>query len=338
MSIYATLEEHPYLGVAAGVAAGVGALHIWLLAFSYACLLWDVLVPHNPLPTYGASKTRRNWAVVTGCTAGIGEEFALQLAKRGFNVGLVGRNLSKLELVAEKVRKTGAEAASFQLDSSVATAPDYDRLGQWAQQLGSVTVLINNVGVSHNMPVPFDETSRDEMHNIIQVNDVSTLEITQAVLPAVRQSVLAKKADRGLILTMGSFAGLTPTPYLATYIGSKAFLQGWNSALAAELKSSNIDAQLVLSYLVTSKMSKVRKTSALIPNPKQFVGSTIRCIGKRGGAQERAFTSTPFWSHALLHWWLEVVLGVYSKLLSSINLNMHVQIRKRALKKKAKTQ
>ncbi|GME83946.1 unnamed protein product [Ambrosiozyma monospora] len=132
---------------------------------------------------------------------------------------------------------------------------------------------------------------------------------------------------------MGSFSGIFPSPLLATYSGSKFFLQGWSAALAGELKPKRIDVELMLSYLVTSAMSKVRRTSLLIPNPKQFVASALRNVGRRVGAQEKYATCTPYFSHAIFHWVIENTVGLSSKIVNSINLNMHTSIRTRALRK-----
>lgn len=330
--------EQPAMGIFLLV---VGLWKVSRVVDSYVNVLIDTLVPRGQqLGPYKPRKGSRNWAVVTGCTAGIGEEFAKQIAKAGFNLALVSRSNAKLQALSKLLEeKFGVETAVFVLDAQTAKAAEYEKLKQFTEKLpGSVSVLINNLGISHEMPVPFLEVSQEEMHNIIQVNCMATLEITRAVLPSVQEYTSATKQNRGLVMTMGSFAGLTPTPLLSVYSGSKAFLQGWSSALAAELAPQQIDVQLVLSYLVTSQMSKIRRTSLMVTDPKHFVASTLRQVQARGGARDRAFTLTPYWSHALMHWTIESVLGVFSAIVAKINYNMHVDIRRRALRKKQKTQ
>lgn len=330
---------HPYLVV---FLLAVGALKVFNVLDSLSSVWLQTIFSSGSLSSYkpqgAGAKTKHNWAVVTGCTAGIGEEYALQLAAAGFNIALVSRSESKLQEVAVKIAKQSpdVETKYFVLDAAAARAPEYTEFSAFVAALGDVSVLINNVGVSHEMPVPFAEVSETEMHNIIQINCVATLEITRAVLPAISKYTGAGEKNQGLILTMGSFAGLTPSPLLSVYSGSKAFLQGWSSALAAELATSRIDVQLVISYLVTSGMSKIRRTSLLVTDPKHFVASALSQTKARGGAQERAFTSTPYWSHALMHWGIENTFGVFSKIVSFINRDMHEGIRTRALKKKAK--
>lgn len=330
---------HPYLLV---FLVAEGALKVFNVFDSLSSVWIQTVFHRGSISSYKPqgddAKSKHNWAVVTGCTAGIGEEYALQLAAAGFNIALVSRSESKLQDVAAKIaqRSPEIETKYFVLDAAAASSPEYTKFGAFIAALGDVSVLINNVGVSHEMPVPFAEVSESEMHNIIQVNCVSTLEITRAVLPSISKYTAANEKNQGLILTMGSFAGLTPSPLLSVYSGSKAFLQGWSSALGAELSSSRIDVQLVISYLVTSQMSKIRRTSLLVTDPKNFVASALNQTKVRGGAQERAFTSTPYWSHAFMHWGIENTLGVFSKTVSFINRDMHEKIRARALKKKAK--
>ncbi len=202
----------------------------------------------------------------------------------------------------------------------------YWRLKEMVDQL-DVAILVNNVGKSHDMPVPFILTPNEEMEDIITINCMATLKVTQIVAPGMVQR------RRGLILTMGSMGGLLPTPLLATYSGSKAFLQQWSTALGSELQPHGVDVQLVLSYLVTSAMSKIRRSSATIPNPRNFVKAALAKIGRSGGAQNVAYTSTPYWSHGFMHWALSTFVGLTDKIVVNQNRAMHESIRKRALKK-----
>ncbi len=213
------------------------------------------------------------------------------------------------------------------MDFSHDNNADYDRLAELIEDL-DVGVLINNVGQSHSIPVPFLHTAREELQDIVSINCLGTLKTTQVVAPGMVQR------KRGLVLTMGSFGGWMPTPYLATYSGSKAFLQQWSCSLASELKPSGVDVYLVLSYLVVSAMSKVRRPSLLIPAPKPFVQAALGKVGR--GSQAFAYTYTPYWSHALFQWVVENTVGVGHRLAIWYNLKMHQDIRNRALRKAAR--
>ncbi|KAK6383639.1 uncharacterized protein PV06_01071 [Exophiala oligosperma] len=305
---------------------GVGAITIASIAFTtFRVLLSTFVLPGKSLSKYGP---KGSWAVVTGSSDGIGREYALQLAKKGFNLILVSRTASKLESLASEIKNLSASAVVeiLAMDFSQNRDADYAALASLVQGK-KVAILINNVGQSHSIPVPFTETSLSEMSNIININCMGTLRVTQTVLP----SILPQK--KGLILTMGSFGGLAPTPLLATYSGSKAFLQQWSNALASELSSKGIDVFMVHSYLVTSAMSKIRRANWQVPTAKAFVKSVLAKIGRRGGSIGYAHSGTPYWSHAIVAALITGVLGPMNGLLLEFNRKMHVDIRRRALRK-----
>ncbi|KAK4460880.1 hypothetical protein QBC42DRAFT_271332 [Cladorrhinum samala] len=305
--------------------AALGALSLLKGVGAFARLLLNsfILSGYN-LRKYGKKGT---WAVVTGASDGLGKEFASQLAAKGFNLVLVSRTKSKLETLSRELRLkwSGLDVKILDMDYTQDKDEDYERLAKLIAGL-DVGILINNVGQSHSIPVPFLETKRDELQNIVTINCLGTLKTTQVVAPILVQR------KKGLILTMGSFAGVMPTPLLATYSGSKAFLQHWSTSLASELKPHGVDVQLVVSYLVTTAMSKIRRTSLLIPNPKQFVRAAL---GKIGLDSNETFpnTYTPWWSHNMFKWVIESTVGAYSAFTINFNKKMHVDIRKRALRK-----
>ncbi|ODA81131.1 hypothetical protein RJ55_04094 [Drechmeria coniospora] len=308
--------------------AGVGALYIGTKLLSYLSLiLSSVVFVGHPLRKYGRVGT---WAVVTGASDGLGKEYATQLAAKGFNLILVSRTQSKLDTLAvelkQKYSAKGLQIKTLAMDFAKNDNGDYERLREMLGGL-EVAILINNVGQSHNMPVPFIQTPREELENIITVNCIGTLKVTQLVAP------ILKARKHGLILTMGSFGGWTPTPYLATYSGSKAFLQQWSNALASELADDHIDVYLVLSHLVTTSMSKIRRPSLLIPSARNFVKAALGKIGL-GGYQTAPNTYTPWWSHSIMLWLIENVPGVNSPVVIWINKKMHIDIRARALRKR----
>lgn len=283
-----------------------------------------LLTRARQLRTFGAKGT---WALITGASDGIGKEFASQLARAGYNVLLVSRTESKLQALAAEITASHADvrAETLAMDFAADAPRDYERL-KAAIEGKEISILVNNVGKSHDMPVPFVQTPLAEMEDIITVNCLATLRVTHLVLPGMIS------ARKGLILTMGSFGGLTPTPLLATYSGSKAFLQQWSSALGAEVAKYGIRTELVQSYLVTSNMSKIKRSNLLTPTPKAFVKSTLAKIGRSGGTQGWAYTTSPYWSHGLVAWALTSFVGVMNHALLRTNLRMHEDIRARALR------
>ncbi|KAH6685904.1 estradiol 17-beta-dehydrogenase 12-B [Plectosphaerella plurivora] len=307
------------------VLAGLGAvILVSKLVTAFQAFLGIFILTGDSLSKYGKPGS---WAVVTGASDGLGKEFATQLAAKKFNIVLVSRTQSKLDTLSQELQTKYPEVQTktLSMDFSRDDESDYTRLAETVKGL-DVAILINNVGQSHSIPVPFLETTREELQSIVTINCLGTLKVTQVVAPIMKQR------KRGLILTMGSFAGWIPTPYLATYSGSKAFLQHWSTSLAEELKGDGVHVQLVLSYLITTAMSKIRRPSAMIPRPQDFVRSTLSKVGL-DHFQNYAYTYTPWFSHAALLWIVENTLGAGNSLAVWYNHVIHKDIRTRALKK-----
>lgn len=280
---------------------------------------------HSQLKTFGP---RGSWALITGASDGIGKQYALQLAKAGFNVILVSRTASKLQALSSEITSSNSDIRTeiLAMDFSKNLDSDYDKLAAIIKDR-DIAVLINNVGQSHELPVPYAEDPEEEVRDIITTNCIGTLRVTRMVLPAMSDR------KRGLILTMGSFGGLLPTPLLATYSGSKGFLQNWSTALAAEVQELGITVYFVQAYVVTSAMSKVRRSTYMFPNEKDFVKSTLARIGNRCGSVGYAYSGTPWWSHALFAWYILTVGHPFGHFVVGQNLANHKKIRARALKK-----
>jgi 17beta-estradiol 17-dehydrogenase / very-long-chain 3-oxoacyl-CoA reductase len=269
-----------------------------------------------------------SWALITGASDGIGKEFALQIASKGYNLLLVSLTASKLDALSSEIKAAHPtlKIEKVAMDFTENRDSDYESLQRKIKDL-DVSILINNVGLSHSIPQSFADTAERNMKDIITVNNIGTLRTTKLVVPGM----ITRK--RGLILTMASFAGVVPTPLLATYAGSKAFLQAWGTALGAELADHGILVQVVQSHLITSNMSKIRRTSLLVPSPKVFVRATLAKIGRSGGSQGVAFTMTPYWSHATFLYVITSTVGAWSTFVLGRNKRMHEDIRKRALRR-----
>lgn len=187
------------------------------LLFSLLSLLrWvyvNFLRPPKNLKKYGS------WAVVTGPTDGIGKGFAFQLARKGLNLVLVGRNPDKLKDVSDSIMakygqtqiKTVVVDFSGDLDEGVKRIKD-------AIEGLEVGVLINNVGVSYPYARYFHEVDEKLLADLLKVNIEGTTKVTQAVLPVMIQR------KKGAIVNIGSGAAIVvpSDPLYAVYAATKA--------------------------------------------------------------------------------------------------------------------
>ncbi|KAG9308020.1 hypothetical protein JVU11DRAFT_12672 [Chiua virens] len=311
-----------------GLIFSIGAFTVARFLLKTLLVLAQTFVlPGTDLKKFGANKGA--WAVITGASDGIGKEFALQLASAGFSILLVARNEAALSSVAAEIaRKTSGkiETRIQLIDFAKNDAAALDAFKSTVDAL-DVGVLVNNVGKSHAMPTYFAETEEQENEDIIAININGTVRVTRAVLPGMI------KRKCGLILNIGSFAGQVASPMLAPYSGSKAFLTTFTSALQEEVRAHNVVVQHLNTYYVVSKMSGIRRSTALVPTPSAYVRSVLNKIELSCGAamSDRPGTITPFWSHALVDYFIHVV-GWKSMFISHTHKSLK-DVRRRTLRK-----
>ncbi|KAI9345272.1 hypothetical protein BDR26DRAFT_835271 [Obelidium mucronatum] len=301
-------------------AAAVGAIAVGHAVLKLAHTVANAYaVPGRPLRSFGAAPG--SWAIVTGASDGIGREFAAQLAG-ACGVLLVARSAAKLGAAAADIRRANPAATvrTHVLDLAAATDADWAQLRAVVEALGGpVAILVNNVGTSHEMPVEFLDEKDDVINAIVQVNIQAHLKITQIVAPMLVEN------KKGLILNIGSLSGVVPCGMLSVYSASKAFLRFWSIALAMELKPKNVHVEHLRAFFVVTPMSKIRKPSWTTPSAKQFVKAALGNLGK-------SIDSTPYPSHALLMWVIDNFMGESFWIKQSNK--MHIDIRKRALRKR----
>jgi len=117
--------------------------------------------------------------------------------------------------------------------------------------------------------VYFADSESSETSDIIAVNVDATVRITRMVLPGMVKRyapVLARAITfhssgvrkNGLILNIGSFSGIVPSPMLATYSGTKAFVDTFSTALAEEVGNHGVTVQCINPYFVVSGITAAR--------------------------------------------------------------------------------
>ncbi len=161
--------------------------------------------------------------LITGCSSGIGRACAVELTRRGHEVVASARDRSSLATleVAERLELDVCDADSVRCAVEAA---------------GDVEVLVNNAGVTAWGPVEL--MAPETVRRVLETNVIGVLGVTQAVLPAMRAR------GRGRIVTVSS-AGRRARPLLGCYVASKAALEAFSEALAAELRPFGVDVVLL---------------------------------------------------------------------------------------------
>jgi 3-oxoacyl-[acyl-carrier protein] reductase len=147
--------------------------------------------------------------VVTGSTGGIGRETARLLVEEGARVVVTGRDSARVEQARKELR---AELG-IAVDLAEPAAPA-ELIVAASAQVGSVDVLVNNVGVAYQRSL--EEVSDEQWDASWQLNVMSYLRAIRAVLPEMR------KQGRGVIVNVSSTAGKRPSTSMPDYSVTKA--------------------------------------------------------------------------------------------------------------------
>ena len=168
-------------------------------------------------------------AIVTGAASGFGAEIARQYIAEGAKVAVADINGPGAQSVAAAL---GANAIAVTCD--VTKRADIDALVKTTvERFGQLDIVVNNAGWTHkNQPLlDVDEATFDRVYDI---NVKSIFFMIHAVVPLMR------KARRGVILNVGSTAGIRPRPGLTWYNSSKGAVNLMSKSLAVELGPDNI--------------------------------------------------------------------------------------------------
>lgn len=173
------------------------------------------------------------WTVITGACGGLGQAFVKNLSKQGDNLVLCGTNRQKLDALLKDYSEElkNIKVKTFVLN--LASQEDRKAFVDFLQKNKiKVSRLINNAGVI----IEGDTLSKtdEEIINVVEVNCVGTLDLTQKLLK------IRDKNELFEVLTVASVASSYPIPHMAVYAATKSFLVSMMVALAEELKHENV--------------------------------------------------------------------------------------------------
>jgi short-subunit dehydrogenase len=169
----------------------------------------------------------RPWALVTGASAGIGQEFCRQLAARGYSLVLLARREDRLRTLAEELASTYG-TASLVITADLADPDAMEGIMGALKEAGvTVEMLVNNAG--YGVPGTLVDVPWSTHQAFLQVMVTAVCELTWRLMPGM----IERKG--GHIINVASVAGLAPSTAGHTLYGaSKAFLIKFSEALAQE--------------------------------------------------------------------------------------------------------
>jgi 2-hydroxycyclohexanecarboxyl-CoA dehydrogenase len=184
-------------------------------------------------------------AVVTGAASGIGLAAARRLAQAGAAVAIWDLNEAGAQAAAAELVKQGHRAIASRVDVSKRADADA-AVRQVHEQLGPVSILVNNAGMSAF--TPFMQITEELWDRIMTVNLKSMLVCTQAVLPDMLQ------AKWGRVINVSSSSAQTGAATMVHYAASKGGVIGFTKALAQELAATGITVNNVPPGFVDTPM------------------------------------------------------------------------------------
>lgn len=271
----------------------IGLLYCGKLGCAVSSRLYEGFKVHVVSRLWKADlKKYGQWALVTGCTDGIGREYARQLAARGLNIILLSRNQAKLEATASEIERD-YRVQTFIIRADLSQGREI--YADIAEKLKDkeVGILVNNAGVMYDQPSRFCNVPEQKLVESVNINMMAVMMLTYVVLPQMI------KRKRGLVINMSSISAFYPLPLMAVYSASKVFVDWFSMALDVEYRSQGIEVQsLIPSYISTNLVrfsNFLSRPSFIVPDAHRFVSSALDTVSysKR---------TTGFWSHGLQYW------------------------------------
>ena len=191
-------------------------------------------------------------ALITGASAGIGREFACQLAHRARTLVLVARREQRLNELREELRNRNAQLNVHVRVVDLCDKSQIDELVHWLEQNQiEIDFLINNAGLGDYGPFATSPPKRND--EMLQVNIVALTTLTRALLP----QMISRK--RGAVLNVSSSAGFLPIPGMGVYSATKAYVNSFTEALRGELLGSGVTVSALCPGPVHTEFGDVAK-------------------------------------------------------------------------------
>ncbi len=247
---------------------------------------------------------RRETALITGASAGIGSALAGCFAQGGFDLVLVARSADKLQALAESLAaaygiKVSVEPCDLSLEGAAAKLA-----ARLRKRKIEVDVLVNNAGVLEMGA--FVDIDKVRQLGMLQLNVMGLTAMLVEFLPPMRERT------RGRILNVASIAAFQPLPSLATYAATKAYVLSLTEALAEELKPDGITVTALCPGITATNMSsqaqenneRLQLPSFVIGDMEEvaqagydacMAGEVIRVPGRLNLANTLLARATPKW-------------------------------------------
>lgn len=192
-------------------------------------------------------------ALITGASSGIGREFALLLAQRGYDIVITARREDRLQTLAEEVREAhgvAVDVIAHDLGTTGAAEALYDQVtGESSGLAKDIDILINNAGFG----VYGNSWDMDNQ----RVKTMLELNMTSLTTLTHRYCADMVKRGRGRVLQVSSIGAFQPAPLYASYAATKAYVLYFSQALNWELKGTGVTVSTLCPGLTETEFHEV---------------------------------------------------------------------------------
>lgn len=186
-------------------------------------------------------------AIITGAYGGLGTALSKSFWEAGYDLMLVGRNKSKLELLKDSLQINARQECQIGVCDLEQGAMVQDFLATQISTLDRIDVLINNAAIHGDIGLSW-ETDLVELHNVLQVNFLAPVAFCQAVMPAMI------RANRGSIINLSGGGATSPRPMFSGYASSKVALLRFSETIAEEADSYGVKVNCISPGLMPTKL------------------------------------------------------------------------------------
>ena len=217
----------------------------------------------------------KRYALITGASAGIGKDFAKQLAEKGWNLILVARREEKLKHIADELSQSySIDCQYFVADLSGINQPQL--IFEHCQNNGfNIAMLINNAG--YGLPGDFEKNSWQKHNDSLQVMLNSVVQLCHLFYPAMIENKF------GRIINVASLAGFAPpTAGHTLYGATKSFLIKFSHSLHLEGKDKGVHVTALCPGFTYTEFHDVNGTRSMVSKLPQFMWMKSKDVVKQG--------------------------------------------------------
>ncbi|EAR98547.2 oxidoreductase, short chain dehydrogenase/reductase family protein (macronuclear) [Tetrahymena thermophila SB210] len=229
------------------------------------------------------------WAVVTGASEGAGRDWAIELSKRGFNIILIARTVSKLEKVAQELNPA-VKSKILPKDFSKCDDEQFALELKKDLQDFNIAALVNNVGVID--VERFEKISAQTIANHIKINMISMSVMVSILYEKLYQD--AKKDNRkSIIINMSSFSAENHSAFYQIYSSTKKYILHFTTILDKTYKlhqddfKDYVDILAIRPYFIKTQMVNFKSLPFTVTT-EQFQKGVFSIIGKTNHASGTA--------------------------------------------------